>query len=286
MPTYLTPGVYVEEVTSGKKPIEGVGTAVAAFVGLAPGGPVNVPMRVSNWSQFARIYGDTTIPDNGPFMEGAYLAHSVYGYFQNGGSLCWVVRVGAEENGKASARAALPGGERPERRGSARGGAGLRERCHVDVEISEEETPPEGDPTYKVVVTAGPAARGVSGRDPPQRTDVHRNQGERGLEADQDRGHRCSAPDVRLAPGRYALQVPSAPPAEVKPADFEGDVAKRQGMGGLAAIDEITMIAMPDMMQFATAGDGARVRDLQGKLIAHCENAGERMAILDCPLRT
>ena len=34
MPTYLTPGVYVEEVSSGKKPIEGVGTAVAAFVGL------------------------------------------------------------------------------------------------------------------------------------------------------------------------------------------------------------------------------------------------------------
>ena len=40
-------------------------------------------------------------------------------------------------------------------------------------------------------------------------------------------------------------------PSEVKPGDFEGDVAKRRGMGGLAAIDEITMIAMPDMMQFA-----------------------------------
>src|ERR1700751_2707181 len=108
MPTYLTPGVYVEEVTSGKKPIEGVGTAVAAFVGLAPGGPVNVPMRIANWSQFARLYGDTANPDNGPFMEGAYLAHAVYGYFQNGGSLCWVVRVGADENGQVTARAAVP----------------------------------------------------------------------------------------------------------------------------------------------------------------------------------
>src|ERR1700744_1930180 len=108
MPTYLTPGVYVEEVSSGNKPIEGVGTAVAAFVGLAPGGPVNIPMQISNWSQFARIYGDPMNPDNGPFMEGAYLAHSVYGYFMNGGSLSWVVRVGAEENGKPTARAALP----------------------------------------------------------------------------------------------------------------------------------------------------------------------------------
>jgi phage tail sheath protein FI len=33
---YLTPGVYVEEVLSGSRPIESVGTAVAAFVGLSP----------------------------------------------------------------------------------------------------------------------------------------------------------------------------------------------------------------------------------------------------------
>ena len=52
-----------------------------------PGGPVNEPMRISNWTQFARIYGDPENPENGPFMEGAYLAHSVYGYFHNGGSL-------------------------------------------------------------------------------------------------------------------------------------------------------------------------------------------------------
>src|SRR3989440_12009807 len=107
MPTYLTPGVYVEEVPSASKPIEGVGTSIAAFVGLAPGGPVNTPMRISNWSQFARIFGDAQNPDNGPFMEGSFLAHAVYGYFQNGGTLCWIVRVGAAD-GAEPARAALP----------------------------------------------------------------------------------------------------------------------------------------------------------------------------------
>src|SRR3954471_3261975 len=107
MPTYLTPGVYVEEIPSSNKPIEGVGTAVAAFVGLAPGGPINTPMRLSHWTQFAKIYGDPVNPDNGPFMEGSYLAHSVYGYFQNGGSLCWIVRVG-KEGAAARPRAALP----------------------------------------------------------------------------------------------------------------------------------------------------------------------------------
>src|SRR5215204_3140880 len=108
MPTYLTPGVYVEEAPSSSKPIEGVGTSIAAFVGLAPGGPVNTPMRISNWTQFAKLFGDPTEPDNGPFMEGAYLAHSVYGFFQNGGSLCWVVRVGDDGGADGRAVAALP----------------------------------------------------------------------------------------------------------------------------------------------------------------------------------
>src|SRR3954462_11059007 len=115
MPTYLTPGVYVEEVPSANKPIEGVSTSIAAFVGLAPGGPVNTPMRISNWTQFAKIFGDPSNPDNGPFMDGAYLAHSVYGFFQNGGSNCWVVRVGAPGHGNAAgrARAILPASADP-----------------------------------------------------------------------------------------------------------------------------------------------------------------------------
>src|SRR5215204_2481312 len=107
MPTYLTPGVYVEEVPSASKPIEGVSTSIAAFVGLAPGGPVNTPMRISNWTQFSKIFGDPNEPDNGPFMDGAYLAHSVYGFFQNGGSVCWIVRVGSE-SGAPPPRVALP----------------------------------------------------------------------------------------------------------------------------------------------------------------------------------
>src|SRR5215831_8654263 len=107
MPTYLTPGVYVEEIPSANKPIEGASTAVTAFVGLAPGGPVNKPMRISNWTQFAKIFGDPKNPDNGPFMEGAYLAHAVYGFFQNGGSLAWIIRVGGEGDAQEP-RAALP----------------------------------------------------------------------------------------------------------------------------------------------------------------------------------
>ena len=86
MPTYLSPGVYVEEVDSGSRPIEGVGTAVAAFVGLAEDGPFNAPTLVPNWTEYVRNFGG--------FVEGSYLAQSVYAYFQNGGGNCYVVRIG------------------------------------------------------------------------------------------------------------------------------------------------------------------------------------------------
>lgn len=112
MPSYLSPGVYVEEVEAGSRPIEGVGTAVAAFVGLAAQGPYNSPTLVTNWSQYTREFGD--------FTEGSYLAHAVYAYFLNGGGVCYVVRVGAAPEsapaaatgGKRGGKAALPAGPR------------------------------------------------------------------------------------------------------------------------------------------------------------------------------
>ncbi len=58
MPTYLSPGVYVEETEAGTRPVEGVGTAVAAFVGFAAAGPYNTPTLVTNWSQFTQTFGD------------------------------------------------------------------------------------------------------------------------------------------------------------------------------------------------------------------------------------
>ena len=51
MPTYLSPGVYIEEVPAGTRPIEGVGTAIAGFVGFAPSGPINEATLVTNWTR-------------------------------------------------------------------------------------------------------------------------------------------------------------------------------------------------------------------------------------------
>ena len=77
--------------------------------------------------------------------------------------------------------------------------------------------------------------------------------------------------------------MPKQEAGALTPTMYEGDVAKREGMGGLAAVDEVTMVVCPDVMTFANNGDDTALRDLQGKMIAHCENMGDRMAILDTP---
>ncbi|HEU4349798.1 MAG TPA: phage tail sheath C-terminal domain-containing protein [Actinoplanes sp.] len=110
MPEYLAPGVYVEEVPSAVKPIAGVGTSTAGFVGVAAditgawdpdqrsGMPVDLadePYQqapaskarpVNSWTEFTRAFGDIQEANQ-------YLAHAVYGFFNNGGTRCWVTRI-------------------------------------------------------------------------------------------------------------------------------------------------------------------------------------------------
>ena len=84
--SYLSPGVYVEEVDRGTKPLEMVGTSTCAFMGEATVGPVNEPILCTNWSQYTKHFGD--------FQNSEYLAHAVYGFFNNGGSRAFVLNVG------------------------------------------------------------------------------------------------------------------------------------------------------------------------------------------------
>src|SRR5262245_33366780 len=91
--SYLSPGVYVEEVDRGSKPIEAVGTNTVGFLGESAKGPTNEAVLITNWSQFVKTYGD--------FKDcSEHLAHAVYGFFNNGGSRCFGVNVGAPGDAK------------------------------------------------------------------------------------------------------------------------------------------------------------------------------------------
>jgi hypothetical protein len=90
MPTYSAPGIYIEEVAGGARPIQAVGTRTAGFVGEAPSirAHVNEAVAINNWSQFVREF----VPESGG--ASTPLSHAVYGFFLNGGSRCYVVNVG------------------------------------------------------------------------------------------------------------------------------------------------------------------------------------------------
>lgn len=79
------PGVYVEEVSSGVRPITAASTSVAAFIGIAERGPVHDALKVFNLSEYQRRYGG--------FIRHSYLSHAVYQFFNNGGTQCYVIRV-------------------------------------------------------------------------------------------------------------------------------------------------------------------------------------------------
>ena len=91
--TYRTPGVYVEEVSSGSKVLSGPATAVAAFVGFTQMAPDDdpadpnglMPRKVTSWAEYESLYGG--------IVEGAMLPYSVNGFFQNGGTVCYIVRI-------------------------------------------------------------------------------------------------------------------------------------------------------------------------------------------------
>ena len=85
MPVALTyPGVYIQELPSAVRPIVGVATSVAAFVGLAPRGRTDFPVQVNSWADYERTFGG---------LDPAYpLSSAVYLFFLNGGSTALVVR--------------------------------------------------------------------------------------------------------------------------------------------------------------------------------------------------
>lgn len=89
MPEYLYPGVYVEELDTGNKPIEGVSTSTCGFLGIAERGPIT-PTLCTSFGDYQRAFGGYVKEADG---TDRYLAYGVEGFFQNGGLRCFVQRV-------------------------------------------------------------------------------------------------------------------------------------------------------------------------------------------------
>jgi len=83
----------VAELPLAERRITELETSIAAFVGLAPAGPLDRAVRVESFDEFAAVFGDAEQPLLGPYLDGAKLAHAVRGFFANGGRACWVARA-------------------------------------------------------------------------------------------------------------------------------------------------------------------------------------------------
>ncbi len=97
MPSYLHPGVYIEEVPSGSKPIEGVSTSTAAFVGTTFRGPANTPTLIGSWDEYVTQFGDYS-QSSGVKDENDDMALAVRAFYQNGGRAAYICRVLEDSN--------------------------------------------------------------------------------------------------------------------------------------------------------------------------------------------
>jgi phage tail sheath protein FI len=284
MPTYLSPGVYVEEVPAGSRPIEGVGTSVAAFVGLAAKGPINEPTLVSNWTQFTEAFGD--------FVENSYLAHSVYGWFLNGGGNCFVVRIAADSgNGSqpkaiGSPKQAVIGGYTAT---SIAKGANASKDIKVSVEQAGGESPPD-DEFKLVVLVDGKASEtydNVTTKPEANNVATKVNAASKLINLEETNQGSALTPIAKGQVDMVRREPAPEPPStdNLGAGDYVGDPARRTGFGGLEAVEEVTMVAVPDLAAALENGaiDLNTFKAVQLGMIAHCELMGDRIAILDTP---
>ena len=293
MPEYLSPGVYVEEVNRGARPIEGVGTAMAAFVGLAPAGPANRAVLITSWSQYVETFG--ALDEGGrrnPHMLGTYLSHAVHAYFLNGGGRCYVARVGAGARAAGSAASPpLPSVQLPSRSSNAVPSltftAQSADQRDTQVDVMPSSVQEGGEALFTVRVKAGDT----------EETYENVSLGKRGVKNVVETVNQASRlvtvaeaqatgsiADRAPAAGTYVLKaVETALIPALQSSDFVGDVAVRSGLEGLQVAEDVTMICCPDIMAAYQAGalDRDGVKAVQLGMIAHCERMGDRMAILD-----
>lgn len=322
---YFAPGVYVEEVDRGSRPIEGVSMSVAGFIGFTEDvrGDAELfkPMMVTNWSQyleyFARAGSDGFTDFN------AYLPFAVQGWFLNGGGRCWVVSIGTK----------LPGSTPPppEETATKLLTSSGKPSLSFNLQLSESEGDTAALPasTGRITVLVQEGVPKPLSEDAPEDAEPPLNTGEfftikvrSGDQELESYEHLSMNPEVDTAVADYAVTALEAsefitaadisvtgqalsrrpangfyevaPPPYIAPPDritrdVQGVRDDRKGMQGLFEVDEVAMVACPDLVRAYEAGllDLDQVHGVMEMMLSLCENSfpgpAYRMAVLDAP---
>jgi hypothetical protein len=284
MPEYLAPGVYAEEISTGPVPIEGVSTSVTGLVGPTPRGPVQ-PRLVTSWLEFQLWYG--SLPD--PASPYAYTMWAAQGFFANGGQLLYMARVCG--GGGTSSSLALAGPS-PLNVGSA-GPGDLDDHIFVRVAAASN-----GDPTrVRITVLFYNTVPPLPLVDPLSRAQADlRNANRREPDLTEDFDGLLPTDIVPALHGStlitgsfngtaalptvagFAPLIGSAPGAAPVLNDYTGDatlsLTQRTGLAGLAGIDQISLLCVPDSPVVVDVDDELRIQ---------CEQLRDRFAVLQLP---
>jgi phage tail sheath protein FI len=294
VPTYAAPGVYVEEVPSSQKVLSAAATAIAAFVGFTAEAPSDdksdpdgvKPRLVTSWTQFEQLYGG--------FAPGCLLPLSVYGYFQNGGTVAYIVRIPNMKAAGKPSQLGLPAADRalgkPLLVTSVEPDANLT----VVIEPSEDDSADSDGPApFKLSVVDGDEELEsydkltLSPGDGNAEKVVNAASSRIKVKVQLDKGVDLSSLVDVLKPGTFPLEKAPGVPTPVTSKGFAGSESSRTGISGLTIADEVTMVLVPDLITAATKADGSvdlsMWKAVQTALIGHCELQGNRMAILDSP---
>jgi uncharacterized protein len=321
---YFAPGVYVEEVDRGSRPIEGISMSVAGFVGFTEDvrGDAELfrPILISNWSQYLEYFAKPGSAHPGYTVFDAYLPFAVKGWFDNGGGRCWVVSVGTKLPGSEpvstaeSATQVMTSAKKPSLKFSLKAAPDAADDDGVVLTalpalegrltvVIENSTPPESDDEeepfdtgefFKLSLYSGPESFGEPlehlTMNPEAQTYVERILADSPYMNVFNVSQSGQPLTRRPKNGRYEV----APPAYVGtperlPRDLQGAKSDRQGIQGLFEIDEIGMVACPDLMMAYQKGVLSldQVHAVMESMLSQCENASPgpayRMAVLDAP---
>lgn len=309
---YFAPGIYVEEIDRGSRPIDGVATNVGGFIGFTEavrgGAELYKPMLVTSWNQYLQYFAKQG--SDGFTDFDAYLPFSVNGWFLNGGGRCWVMSIGTR----------LPGSEppTPEESGVQLHTPASRPSLLFNLKPNQQQLG-----SVKVVIQPSdppaPAEDAEEGTPPPVNTgEYFRVIISRDGEELEEFDHLTMNPEAstyavaqleaskfvtttdisqsgqplarRPAPGQFEITPPlPVPNPEYLTRDMEGIRDDRTGIQGLSEIDEITMLACPDLMR-AYQNNLLNLDQLHGVMelmLSLCENStpnpANRMVVLDTP---
>ncbi|MBE9140926.1 phage tail sheath family protein [Nodosilinea sp. LEGE 07088] len=317
---YFAPGVYVEEVSRGSRPIQGISMSVAGFVGFTEDvrndAELYKPTLITSWTQYLENFA--RIGSDGFTNFGAFLPFAIKGWFENGGGRCWIVSVGTKlprrrvETPDHSERAlspccvmAMTTSQRPSLSFCLRADASPAGRIVVVVQ-PDEPAEPEADSDVEMFDTGEYFRIRVEHKGQELETYRHLTMAQypdMGINvvdalADSEYIYAEAVADPGLLPaaqrpdnGFYELWCSQEDDisVEVFGRRIYGTRKNRSGIQGLFEIDEVAMVACPDLMLAYKEGFLSldQVHGVMEAMVTGCESAAPspsyRMAVLDVP---